>query len=216
VKLAIADPSYDGKRKSTTSATMRGIDGDSALETQEAITELLKRLSETMAKGGTLALFRPGAALDPAWLSEAIASNGWQCDWALTWNKNKAKPGRTYAPYGIASERILILSREGEKLAIHDDSSRDDILEFKPIQPHHTDADPHHQHEKPLELMKHLIGKHTYEGELVIEPFGGTGSACQAVVELNRHWVYCETIKEHFEIASAHIAALQPHPKAAG
>jgi len=58
-----------------------------------------------------------------------------------------------------------------------DDSPRDDVLDFKPVQPHYADSEPHHQHEKPLDLMRHFIGKHTYEGEVVIEPFGGTGPA---------------------------------------
>lgn len=206
VKLVIADPSYDGARKSTTSATKRTIDGNTAAEAQRDITDLLALLADKMAKGGVVALFRPGAAMDPAWLNAAIDSNGWSCAWSLTWNKHKAKPGRTDAPYGIASERLLILSR-GDKLVVHDDSSRDDVLEFKPVQPHYTDTDPHHQHEKPFEMMRHLIGKHTYEGELVVEPFGGTGPACQAALQMNRHWLYCETTQENLDLATTRIAA---------
>lgn len=208
VKLVIADPAYDGARKSTTSATKRGIDGNSAADTQADIGDLLKLLADKMDKGGALALFRPGAAMDPAWLIAAIDSNGWTCHWALTWNKHKAKPGRSDAPYGIATERLLILSRRGEKLSAHDDSSRDEVLEFKPVQPHYSDSEPRHQHEKPLDLMRHLIGKHTHEGELVVEPFGGTGPASQAAVEMNRHWLYCETVKENLDIGAARIAGV--------
>lgn len=208
VKLVVADPPYDGKRKSTTSATTRTIDGDNARDAQAAIEDLLKLFADKMAAGGAVALFRPGAALDPAWLSSAIEANGWTCAWALAWNKHKAKPGRADAPYGIASERLLILSRRDQKLTAHDDSPRDDVLDFKPVQPHYADVEPHHQHEKPLDLMRHLIGKHTHEGEVVVEPFGGTGPACQAAVELNRHWLYCETAKENFDAAMARIAAV--------
>jgi len=56
--------------------------------------------------------------------------------------------------------------------------------------------------------MKHLIGKHTHPGELVIEPFGGSGSgsACRAAAELGRHWVYCETNAGAFDLGSVNIA----------
>jgi DNA modification methylase len=208
VKLVIADPSYDGTRKSTTSATTRIIDGNTSAEAQAAVEDLLKLLADKMAKGGAVVLFRPGAALDPAWLGTAIESNGWTCSWALTWNKHKAKPGRTDAPYGIASERVLILSRRDEQLVAHDDSPRDDVLDFKPVQPHYADSEPHHQHEKPLDLMRHFIAKHTYEGELVVEPFGGTGPASQAAAAMNRHFLYCETARENLAVATSRIAAV--------
>lgn len=205
MKLIIADAPYDGLRKSSTSATKRAIDGNTAAETCKLIQDLLELSSSKMAKGGALVLFRPGAAMDPPWLGQAVAKNGWVCEWVLTWNKTKKKLGHGNAPYGIASERLLVLSRRGQKLVVHDDSDRDDIIEFKPIQSHYSDSDPHHQCEKPLDLIRHLIGKHTHEGELVVEPFGGTGPACQAAVEMNRHWLYCETVKENFDMAMTRI-----------
>jgi DNA modification methylase len=216
VKLVLADPSYDDKRKSTTSATTRGIDGDTEADAQAAIEDLLKLLATKMTKGGAVALFRPGASLDPAWLATAIDAHGWTCERALTWDKKKVKPGRTNAPYSIGSERILILCRKGDRLAAHDDSSRDDVLDFKPIQPHRADAEPHHQHEKPLDLMRHFIGKHTHEGEVVIEPFGGSGPASRAAIEMNRHWLYCETKKENLDMAVVRIdASITEHQKPA-
>jgi DNA modification methylase len=217
VKLVIADPSYDGKRKSSTSATTRVIDGNTEQQARTDIDDLLKMLADKMAKSGAVVLFRPGAALDPAWLANAIESNGWVCAWALTWNKHKAKPGRTDAPYGIASERVLILSRRDAKLTAHNDSPRDDVLDFKPVQPHYADSEPNHQHEKPLDLMRHLIGKHTFEGEVAIEPFGGTGPASQAAAEMNRRFLYCETAKENFDVGTARVAAaIQARQKTAG
>jgi len=187
VKLAIADPSYDGKRRCSSSATIRSIDGDSEADARRDITSLLELLDDRMAPGGTVIIFRPGATLDPPWLPAVLRANGWVCRWALTWNKHKAKPGCTDAPYGIATERLLVLSRQRDKLTIHDNSSRDDVLEFSGIQPRHTDIVRQHQHEKPIDLMKHLIGKHTHEREVVLEPFGGSGSASRAAIELNRH-----------------------------
>lgn len=216
VKLVIADPPYDGERTSTTSATTRLIDANTEAETQAAITDLLTVMADKMAKGGALILCRPGAAMDPTWLSDTIERSGWSCAWALTWNKHKAKPGRMDAPYGITSERILVLCRTGDTLTAHDDSARDEVLDFRPMQPHNKDVVLHHQHEKPVDLMKHLVGKHTYEGELVVEPFGGTGPACQAAEQMSRHWVYCETVAENIAAATERIGALKGQQRSAG
>ncbi|MEM6392788.1 MAG: DNA methyltransferase [Planctomycetota bacterium] len=208
VKLVIADPSYDGKRRITTSATIRAIDGNTEADARKDITDLLKTMGDKMATGGAIVIFRPGAAMDPAWLPAVIRAKGWVCEAALTWNTHKPKLGRTGRPYGIASERLLVLHRKGEKLTIYDDSPRDDVLEFSAIQPCRTDVVQRHQHEKPLALMRHLVSKHTYEGELIFKPFSGSGPASRATIKMNHHRLYAEINQKFFATGSARITQL--------
>jgi len=66
-----------------------------------------------------------------------------------------------------------------------------------------------HLFEKPVALMERLINKHTFPGELVVEPFGATGPASQAAVRTGRHWLYCESNPRNFELGSRRIMALQ-------
>jgi site-specific DNA-methyltransferase (adenine-specific)/modification methylase len=42
-----------------------------------------------------------------------------------------------------------------------------------------------HDHQKPVELLKFLIEKSSNEGEVLFEPFAGSGSLYQAAKELN-------------------------------
>lgn len=56
-----------------------------------------------------------------------------------------------------------------------------------------------HPHEKPVELVKSFIKDSTYEGNIVLDPFAGsgvTGSACQA---LKRSYILIERDKERYD-----------------
>jgi len=47
--------------------------------------------------------------------------------------------------------------------------------------------------QKPLELIKPFVEVHTQPGDLVIDPFGGSGSTAKAAQELGRRWDTCDT-----------------------
>ena len=206
VKLVIADPPYGRPDRATTTAVTRPTcDNDTECQARQVTIDLLRLTQPKLAAGGCLVLFRPGSALDPAWLATAISKHGWACHAAPTWAKNKTKPGNADTPYGIGTERLLILSRAGDTLVNHDGSSRSDVLNHRPVQPSEA-GDEHHRYEKPEQLMRFLITKHTYEGELVVEPFGGTGAASRAAAALNRHWVYSESNPENFSSGNNRIA----------
>lgn len=209
VKLILADPPY-GKpyRETTTSATMRVCDNTSEEEARKTTLALMERADRKITSGGCMVMFRPGSALDPAWLTTGISELGWDCRAVLTWDKGRAKLSNGDSPYGISSVRILILSCTGDALTNHNGSERSDVLNFKPIRP--TSAGSAlHIYEKPPELIEFLIHKHSYEDELIFEPFGGAGTAFRVAARINRHWVYCESDQQAFDLAITQIAAAQ-------
>lgn len=59
-----------------------------------------------------------------------------------------------------------------------------------------------HPTEKPLSLIKHLIEIHTNEGDVVFDPFLGSGTSAVACKELNRECIGIELDEEYFKIAS--------------
>ena len=54
-----------------------------------------------------------------------------------------------------------------------------------------------HPTEKPVELMKEFILQSTQPGDIVLEPFCGSGPTCIAAVESGRNFVASE-IEERF------------------
>lgn len=62
-----------------------------------------------------------------------------------------------------------------------------------------------HPSEKPLSLMEHLINNSTAEGDVVLDPFMGSGSTGVACRNTNRKFIGIELVKEYYEIAVKRI-----------
>lgn len=59
----------------------------------------------------------------------------------------------------------------------------------------------------PVELPRRLIELYTFEGDLVLDPFIGSGSTAVAAVETGRHYVGYDPVAEYLAIAEERIAA---------
>ena len=57
----------------------------------------------------------------------------------------------------------------------------------------------------PVELPRRLIELYTFEGDLVLDPFLGSGSTAVAAVETGRHYVGYELSAEYIELAEKRI-----------
>ena len=62
-----------------------------------------------------------------------------------------------------------------------------------------------HPAQKPLELMKALIELVTQEGQVVLDPFAGSGTALLAAKELGRKYIGFEMENEFFENAKKRL-----------
>jgi DNA modification methylase len=69
-----------------------------------------------------------------------------------------------------------------------------------------SDGKTAHVAQKPLAIMRRIIEASSDEGDTVIEPFAGTGTACVAAAELGRHYIGIEREPEYVAIAEARPA----------
>lgn len=58
----------------------------------------------------------------------------------------------------------------------------------------------------PVELPKRLIELYTYEGDVVLDPFMGSGSAAVAAVRTSRHYIGFDTDEGYVQIAERRVA----------
>ena len=65
-----------------------------------------------------------------------------------------------------------------------------------------------HDTEKPVESMEILIGNSTNEGDVVLDPFMGIGSAGIACKNLNRKFIGVELDEGYYDIAKERIKGL--------
>lgn len=66
---------------------------------------------------------------------------------------------------------------------------------------------PKHPTQKPVRLLKHLVGIASAPGELVFDPFMGVGSTGVAALELGRRFAGMELDPDYFAAAQARLAA---------
>jgi site-specific DNA-methyltransferase (adenine-specific) len=62
-----------------------------------------------------------------------------------------------------------------------------------------------HPTQKPVKLFKQLVELTTKEGDLVIDPFAGSGTTALACLELGRNYICIEKDKEYFEVIENRI-----------
>ena len=56
-----------------------------------------------------------------------------------------------------------------------------------------------HPNEKPIELIKQIIDQCSYEGSLIVDPFGGSGVVAEAAKETQRRYVTIERNRQFYE-----------------
>ena len=64
----------------------------------------------------------------------------------------------------------------------------------------------YHPTQKPVEIMKLLIKNHSKEGDLIIDPFMGSGTTAVACKQLNRNFIGFEISPEYCEIANKRLS----------
>lgn len=62
----------------------------------------------------------------------------------------------------------------------------------------------------PVDLPRRLIELYTYQGDLVLDPFMGSGSTAVAAVEARRHYVGFETDADYVALAQNRVAEARP------
>jgi site-specific DNA-methyltransferase (adenine-specific) len=185
VDAVICDPPYGGKlaKGGMWFKDMKPIEGDDSLYLMLAVAE--------WAKNTPLAMFY--SPYNPSAIK-------WRT--IVVWNKG--------AHTGIGGDRKTCWKRDFEMIGVRGNrplnGKRDSAVVYYPGM-----LKKQHVAEKPVALMKYLVGKLTNEGDTVFDPFMGVGSTGVAAVSLGRRFIGCEKDSEYFEIAKQRIekAALE-------
>ena len=118
----------------------------------------------------------------------------------LIWDKGNKIMGTFYMN---CFEYILFL-RKGAGKPIND-CGRGDILSVPNIKDKNPDGTNIHDSQKPITLMQILVEESTQPGDVVLEPFLGSGTTAIACHRSKRHYIAFELNKEYFDKACKRI-----------
>lgn len=186
VKHVITDPPYDAKTH--TGARRHGKTGEQLVEKLEIrfppidphqLARKLLRVADRWVLA-FCALEQLGAyqeASGPAWIHSGV------------YRRTNPAPQFTGDRPGQACEGIAVMHREGRKRWNGGGSAA--------YWASNVERDRIHETQKPLDLMVDLIEKFTDPGDLVLDPFSGSGTTGVAALMMGRRYIGVELSPEH-------------------
>ena len=132
-----------------------------------------------------------------AWLANRMDEKGLSFFHSVIWDK--LNPGLGWR-YRRQHEMIMVAHRRGGKLRW----SQDKVAVPNIIQAY-PPRDRQHPNEKPLQLMSKFIDLHTFPGDLVLDPFMGSGTTLRAAKDAGRRAIGIELEEKYCEIAAKRL-----------
>lgn len=117
----------------------------------------------------------------------------------LIWKKNNCTPNRWY----MKNAEFILMFRKGKARNINNLGSK------TCIEVNNIIGKKSHPTEKPIELLSILIDNSSNVGEIVLDPFMGTGSTALACKKLKRNFIVIEKDKKYYDIAVNKIENLE-------
>ena len=132
---------------------------------------------------------------------KAALDSGWAIESLLVWDKKWIGPGGSR---GLRPSYELVALFANEKFSI-DDRGLPDVQPFKwsAVKPNG------HPAEKPIDLMRFLIDNSSKAGDLILDPFMGSGTTGAAAMAADRRFIGFETDPAWFELACQRIENAQ-------
>jgi len=119
---------------------------------------------------------------------------------SLIWDKGNKIMGQYY----MSQFEYILFFRKGFGKKINN-CGTSDLISIPNKKTKGEDGKNIHDTEKPIELMKILIANSTKEGDLVLDPFMGSGTTALACLKINRNFIGMEIDEKYFEIANKRI-----------
>lgn len=114
---------------------------------------------------------------------------GFEFQQLLVWYKDNATPNRYY----LNACEFILMCRKGNAKSINNMGAKN-VIQLSNIQGKKT-----HPTEKPTNLMKIFIENSSEVGDIVMDPFAGSGSTLEACKQCGRHYIGCEIDTKYYE-----------------
>lgn len=201
IDLLVTDPPYKtikgGKNNGKNHKRPKGIlnENNGLFDYQDVnISDWMSEVYRVLKEGSHAYIFTNVLNLSEM-LNESKKA-GFQLHNLLVWEKNNCTPSQYYMKN---CEYVLFL-RKGKAKWINDIGGSKTVHRFDNIIGNKT-----HPCEKPIDLLKFYIANSSCEGDIIFDPFAGTGSTLVAARELGRQYLGYEIDKEYFDIAQKRL-----------
>jgi len=128
-------------------------------------------------------------------IKDALVLRGFDTIRLLTWVKSNAAPFEAGSSgYSSSSQEFFIYASKRARRPKHYASRHSGV--FKYPKDHPNTRPIYNESIKPLALLNELLERHTKEGDLVCDPYVGSGSTMLSCTHLNRRFIGCDIRRE--------------------
>ena len=197
VNLIVTDPPYlinykTGHRKDKTHRFNDVILND---DNEQLITDYVKECYRILKEDSAMYLFCSSHKVD---FFKRELEKEFSIKNMIIWVKNNHTAGDLESAFGRKYEIVFLVNKgqrkfNGERLT--------DIWEF----PRVSGDGQLHQNQKPIELIKRCIEKHSNVGDVVFDGFMGSGTTAAAALDTNRNYIGFELDEYYFNVAEKRL-----------
>ena len=198
IDLIITDPPYLIKyktnyRKNKNHDFCKTIKND---DNFSLISEYIKNCYRILKKNKAMYIFCNNTHVD--FFKQELEKNNINIKNMIIWVKNNCTAGDLKAQFGKQYEIIFLVNKgrcffNGKRIT--------DVWLFDKV----AGTSQLHQNQKPLDLIKQCILKHSKENEVIFDGFMGSGTTGVAWKELDREYIGVEIDEKYFKIAKDRI-----------
>ena len=206
VDLVLTDPPYAVSRKTGFSSVKNGVQRFAVSmdfgEWDHQQIDLAAFADETyrvMRRGGTVIVWYDLWKISHVY--GALANAGFKMLRLIVWNKTNPVPLNSKCIYLSNSREMAVVGVKGGSPTFN--SAYDSGDYSYPI-PRHG-GKRIHPTQKPLDLFRELVRKHSSPGDLVIDPFLGSGTTAVAAIQEDRQFAGCDIDKSYTQAAKIRL-----------
>lgn len=200
VDAIITDPPYNISRDNNfTTMGRAGIDFGE-WDKDFDLTSWIKVAEPLLKKGGNIVIFNSWKNMTN--ITKSLEENGFEVKDLIRWKKTNAMPRNRDRRFITDYEVAVWAVKKGGKWTFNRLSDTYEIPEIVGgLTPKSEKIEGGHPTQKPIYVMKWLIERLTNEGDVVLDPFMGSGTTGVACKNLNRKFIGVELDENYYNIA---------------
>jgi site-specific DNA-methyltransferase (adenine-specific)/modification methylase len=202
VDMILCDPPYNISQKNNFNTMGRtGVDfgeWDKGFDLTTWLTLAITKLKS----GGNIVIFNDWKNM--SYIKDCLEDNNCLIKEMLIWHKTNPMPRNRDRLY-VTSCEFAIWATKGKHWTFNRQRETYENTMF--TYPIVSNSKRYHPTQKPIELMQDLLEIHSNQGDIILDPFIGSGTTAEAAINTNRNFIGFELDKNYFDIANERINA---------
>lgn len=186
---------------------------------KELINKLFRLLNRKVKNTGRIclnvSLKNDDSIIDtPSFIKNILNEIGWDLRFEIIWNKGSSESSSAWGSWRSPSsprpifnhEYIFIFDVSEEKKEYKKSIPKDRFMDIvKSVWDIPPETQSNHPAPFPEEIPKRLIELNSYEKDIILDPFIGSGTTAVAAEKLNRNWIGVEQSKKYVDMCYKRI-----------